>query len=1017
MSKRLQSIAGLSHNHIVGKTVKKPNTEDTSTALTESFINSVLDKYLNDDRYTDITDGMKMLQVGRSKFYAMLNDRKKINAEAAEKEVPVTYSSLSIEYKNQIFAQFTSKSLDRERAMKLLGLGSSQFYNHLGVYNLNKGVISSEKSFVSDSVADEIRKEVSKRTLGGANFGSKSEFVKFMTPFVRKTWKEAGRNNWDIEEFRPSDSWINTNLKIFLPEFGSQADKQNAARAKKRMDIFVSLQQAFVSYAALMGPTGLLWPHDRLGIQPSLLFSIDTFTQKLQDGFAKNHFRTGAGAKALAKASHLGIKGGISGVEDSVNLISEDEVAHLEAQLMEARNRRRDRENAAKENKTTTAANTQNAKRANQQKQMDAMNMKILAENLEQGYDPDTEFPPTGDGDERSDDDGQDTDISSTNIVDAALVLDIADRLKELHLLKPDQPSAAICEVPGTKVSSREFQCRTMAVEAMTNARSELIMALFIIKERNCKNPILQSLSASKGMWMLIRPPTLSPEENLALARRRFQICVLPAIERERNRVIADRRVNLECQSSRIPSATTSIAIAPEEDDTEMYRCLLTQDGCGVELKVITTYQTQATAPTELVAVPVADAAAAANHNDVIIVANNAALAVDDLAAGDLSDMHPPATSTGDLAAYQLNEGPEDSAKAKEQFTVPGCLIGSDILPVWLMVMKHFTQSTALFQANDVAKCHSTMNALVQRNTHTAVEGRDDGCVPTWYEVAGETLKEGGVVGASRRTYMKYLASVESNLKHAFSYLLLEPGWRKSAQWPWNLRSYLKRYSGYQYLTKDDFLAIEEAMWPLVQIAYGTGTITREQMESFMHDWCLEINIKCTSLIGRYLLVTEQLKGNPIDPSTSNIANMGAVILTHPTFLAHRRTTAQSLAQGSVAKMHQVEIDRVEESRKDEEVLQHTRVVVNAAKYDLQLGVFDNVDEQCTWRKCLLATTKSAYKRLVPDEAKPKPQPTNKIGYQNVLSHFLKTIAQSEIDYDIANPKANAAAAMANQDL
>ena len=46
----------------------------------------------------------------------------------------------------------------------------------------------------------------------------------------------------------------------------------------------------------------------------------------------------------------------------------------------------------------------------------------IQMQNLEQGYDPDTEFPPTGDGDERSDDDGQDTDISSTNIVDAALV-------------------------------------------------------------------------------------------------------------------------------------------------------------------------------------------------------------------------------------------------------------------------------------------------------------------------------------------------------------------------------------------------------------------------------------------------------------------------------------------------------------------------------------------------------------------------------------------------------------------
>ena len=241
-----------------------------------------------------------------------------------------------------------------------------------------------------------------------------------------------------------------------------------------------------------------------------------------------------------------------------------------------------------------------------------------------------------------------------------------------------------------SKLPVASFNVETIAVEAMSNARSELLMALFIINERNCKNPILQSLSVSKGMWMIIRPPTLTPEENLALARRRFQMCVLPAIERERNRVIADCRANKQCQLNRIPSAASSTVVASEEDDQDMYKYLLTQDGCGVELKVITNYQTQATAPTAVAAVPAC--AAAADHGAaLVIVENNAALAADDLVAGDLSEIEPATASTGDLTAYQLNEGQEDSAEAKEQFTVPGCLIGSNLLPQWLAVLKHHT--------------------------------------------------------------------------------------------------------------------------------------------------------------------------------------------------------------------------------------------------------------------------------------------------------------------------------------
>ena len=114
-------------------------------------------------------------------------------------------------------------------------------------------------------------------------------------------------------------------MAIFLPEKVSVADKQNKARFLKRVQIAVSIQQAAVSYAAIMGPTGFLYPEDPAAICPDLICNIDEFTMKLQDGFEKGRSRSAKGAIAAAKDDHIGVKGETSGLSsDEMNVSIED---------------------------------------------------------------------------------------------------------------------------------------------------------------------------------------------------------------------------------------------------------------------------------------------------------------------------------------------------------------------------------------------------------------------------------------------------------------------------------------------------------------------------------------------------------------------------------------------------------------------------------------------------------------------------------------------------------------------
>ena len=314
-------------------------------------------------------------------------------------------------------------------------------------------------------------------------------------------------------------------------------------------------------------------------------------------------------------------------------------------------------------------------------------------------------------------------------------------------------------------------------------------------------------------------------------------------------------------------------------------------------------------------------------------------------------------------------------------------------LPRWLIIFKHYANGTALYQAHDAARSHQTFKQVSSNNTHVLVTGRDEPILPPYYETVSETLLDGGVSGASHRTYMKFFASLECNLKHAFSYVILNPGYVRSSTSPFNLEAFLKLYSGYRELTMEDRRVINENFPILVDIAQATGTVTREQVETVMHDWCHGVDVRTASREARYMLAIAELENAPVTAQT-NIANQGSVILTNPAFKEQQKEKVKKRLQQQLAKMQLAREKEEERERALEEETVHAEALLGLATLDCLNGTF----HEGLWKKAKNELLVAAYNRFV--HVKPAKKPTTKLQLVAALETDLAARAWHEAELD-----------------
>lgn len=136
----------------------------------------------------------------------------------------------------------------------------------------------SKKSFIDEKARAEIIVDARKKGSEGNSICDRNDFICYIQRFVRDTWKRTGSADWAIRDFNPSASWITKHLTEFFPELVDAGDTQNRQRLRVRINCKAGIQQGAVTYAALCGSKGLLYPFDEDAVAPDNLLDIDSFT-------------------------------------------------------------------------------------------------------------------------------------------------------------------------------------------------------------------------------------------------------------------------------------------------------------------------------------------------------------------------------------------------------------------------------------------------------------------------------------------------------------------------------------------------------------------------------------------------------------------------------------------------------------------------------------------------------------------------------------------------------------------
>lgn len=233
---------------------------------------------------------------------------------------------------------------------------------------------------------------------------------------------------------------------------------------------------------------------------------------------------------------------------------------------------------------------------------------------------------------------------------------------------------------------------------------------------------------------------------------------------------------------------------------------------------------------------------------------------------------------------------------------------------------------------------------------------------------------------------MKFFSNCERWLDHAFGWVILQKGWRLSGQWPWNLRSFLERFSGFQFLTEEDFAVISSVFGQLVLIPHATGTLHESSVRSFLCDWIKNVQVKSLSLEARYLLASDEIAKGPIEDK--NIQNFGTVILTHRVMKEKMKEDSRRVIHQKVTAERERLARAAESERKESESLSMYQTLIEAAKVDIARDGFDESTAQ--WRQFSVNHLKATYKHLFSKIQRPSKQPTLKGDLIRIITSPLR---------------------------
>ena len=154
---------------------------------------------------------------------------------------------------------------------------------------------------------EEIHDACHKRSNEGLGFSSDENFLRFIVPYIRRSYVLFERTEKSKESINIARSSLHTMMKTYVPEKVSQGDRNNLNRIRARANLVIHLIAAVVTFSVLKGENGGLYPEDPTGIRPDKIFASDATTVLMNQAMQVGETRVAKGTGKRMRQQGMGV--------------------------------------------------------------------------------------------------------------------------------------------------------------------------------------------------------------------------------------------------------------------------------------------------------------------------------------------------------------------------------------------------------------------------------------------------------------------------------------------------------------------------------------------------------------------------------------------------------------------------------------------------------------------------------------------------------------------------------------
>jgi len=241
----------------------------------------------------------------RKQYWEDLKNDKADSSEAPE-DARVQLQGDDLE---KVFEAVANKEMKLVDGAAKAGIVSSTFHRRLKAYKKGGSLstVGHRHSWIHFSLVEEIHYACHKRSNEGLGFSSDENFLRFIVPYIRRSYVLFERTEKSKESINMAHSSLHTMMKTYVPEKVSQGDRNNLNRIRASANLVIHLIAAVVTFSVLNGENGGLYPEDPTGIRPDKIFTSDATTVLINQTTQAGETRVAKGTGKRMRQQGMGV--------------------------------------------------------------------------------------------------------------------------------------------------------------------------------------------------------------------------------------------------------------------------------------------------------------------------------------------------------------------------------------------------------------------------------------------------------------------------------------------------------------------------------------------------------------------------------------------------------------------------------------------------------------------------------------------------------------------------------------